>query len=79
MTKTIEAIYEGGVFKPLEKVDIQEHAKIKIILSTEPSHIEKGELEGIIDIALDCSDSDLSIHHNKYLSHPYMRTAKFLG
>jgi len=67
MTKTIEAIYEGGVFKPLEKVDIQEHTKIKIILSTEPFSIEKGDLEGIIDIAVDCSDSDLSVNHDKYL------------
>ncbi len=67
MTKTIEAIYEGGVFKPLEKVDIQEHTKIKIILSTEPSFIEKGSLEGIIDIAADCSDGDLSVNHDKYL------------
>jgi predicted DNA-binding antitoxin AbrB/MazE fold protein len=67
MTKTIEAIYEGGVFKPLEKVDIQEHTKIKIILQTEPSSMQKVNLEGIIDIAVDCSDNDLSIHHDKYL------------
>ena len=28
MPKVIEAIYENGVFKPLEKVDIEEHKRI---------------------------------------------------
>ena len=30
MTKVIEAIYEKGVFKPLEKVDLKEGEKVKI-------------------------------------------------
>ena len=37
MTKTIEAIYENGVFKPLEKVDIQEHTKKKLSSQQNPS------------------------------------------
>ncbi|MEK6777921.1 MAG: hypothetical protein AABY87_13750 [bacterium] len=28
---------------------------------------KKGSLAGIIDIAKDCSDTDLSVHHDKYL------------
>ena len=31
MPKTIEAIYEHGVFKPVSAVDIREHAKVRRI------------------------------------------------
>jgi len=30
MSKTIEAIYEDGVFKPLQKIDIKEHERVEI-------------------------------------------------
>jgi len=32
MSKTIDAVFENGVFKPLKKVEVKEHRKIKIIL-----------------------------------------------
>lgn len=32
MAKAIEVIYEGGVFKPLERVDLQESTKLRILL-----------------------------------------------
>jgi len=32
MAKIIEAIYENGVFKPLEKVDLKEGEKVRIII-----------------------------------------------
>ncbi|MDI9645431.1 MAG: antitoxin family protein [Archaeoglobales archaeon] len=34
MSKIIEAIYENGVFKPLEKVDLKDGEKVKIILGS---------------------------------------------
>ena len=69
MSKVINAIYEDGVFKQLEQVDIKEHKKVKIILATEIEYdiTEECNLAGIIDIAKDCSDTDLSSHHDKYL------------
>jgi predicted DNA-binding antitoxin AbrB/MazE fold protein len=68
MSKVIDAIFENGVFKPLEKVDIKEHEKVKVILANEGESQEKEcTLDGIIDIAKDCPDTDLSIHHDKYL------------
>jgi len=30
MTKVIEAVFEDGVFKPLEKVTVKEHEKVSI-------------------------------------------------
>jgi predicted DNA-binding antitoxin AbrB/MazE fold protein len=69
MPRTIEVIYENGVFKPIEKVDLKEHEKIKIILptKTDSPSAKKNKLDSIFDIANDCSDSDLSTHHDKYL------------
>ncbi len=34
MPKIIEAIYENGVFKPLQKVDLKEGEKAKIIVES---------------------------------------------
>lgn len=69
MSKVINAIFENGVFKPLDKVDIEDHKKVTIILATEVEYSTQEEcnLSGIIDIAEDCSDPDLSTHHDKYL------------
>lgn len=69
MSHIINAVYENGVFKPLENVSIKEHKKVRIILENEAeSVIEEGcTLAGIIDIAKDCPDIDLSVHHDKYL------------
>lgn len=69
MSKTIEVVFEGGVFKPLEKVDIKEHERIRITVANETERLPRGEctLAGVIDLAKDCSDTDLSAHHDKYL------------
>ncbi len=44
MAKVIEAIYENGVFKPLEKLDLPEKTKLKI-------RIEAVKPSGILDMA----------------------------
>lgn len=69
MPKVIDAVFEDGVFKPLEKVYMPEHKKLKIILANEVEYTtpEECNLGGIIDIAKDCYDADLSLHHDKYL------------
>jgi len=44
MTKEIEVIYEGGVFKPLEKVDFLEKTKIRM-------RIEPIKSKGLLKLA----------------------------
>jgi predicted DNA-binding antitoxin AbrB/MazE fold protein len=42
MARTVEAIFEKGVFKPLSPLNISEHKRIKLIIedeSEEPSDI----------------------------------------
>ena len=34
MPKTIEAIYEDGILKPLEDLELPEHKKVEITIST---------------------------------------------
>jgi predicted DNA-binding antitoxin AbrB/MazE fold protein len=41
MTKTVEAIYEDGVLKPLQKIDLKEHEKVMVILKPEKSAVDK--------------------------------------
>lgn len=34
MPKIIEVVYEDGVFKPLEKVDLKEKSKAKVVIKS---------------------------------------------
>jgi len=69
MSKVIDAVFEDGVFKPLKKIKFPEHKKVKIKLEDKAEPIAEGKrsLASIIDIANDCSDRDLSVHHDKFL------------
>ena len=33
MTPSITAVYEKGIFKPLEKVNLKEHQKVKLVVN----------------------------------------------
>ncbi len=58
MPRTIEAIYEDGVLKPLKKIDLREHQKIEIIIKEKESvakrsqGVVKGTRETIEEVAL---------------------------
>lgn len=69
MSKTINAFFENGFFRPLERVDIKEHERFQIIVKNKQTKIRRtaSTLDGIIDIAVNCSDTDFSNHHDKYL------------
>ena len=41
MVKTINAIYENGVLRPLEKLDLKESQRLKLILEVVPSVVEE--------------------------------------
>jgi len=41
MPKIIEAVYENGVFKPLEKVDLREGEKIRIRIEEDVIELAK--------------------------------------
>jgi len=41
MSRVIEAVYENGVFKPLEKVNLKEGEKVRVILGFDPVELAK--------------------------------------
>ncbi len=46
MPKVIEVIYENGVFKPLEKVDLKEGERLKIVIKEKVSKKTRGLIRG---------------------------------
>lgn len=55
MPRTIEAIYENGVLKPLSVLDLKEHERVKIILEKTESvaRASSGILKGLDDKTID--------------------------
>jgi len=39
MSKVIDVVYENGVFKPLERVDLKEGEKVKVIIKKSIEHL----------------------------------------
>lgn len=67
MPKTIEAIYEDGVFKPLKKIRLTEHQKVELNIFT------KDEIDNITKTAFDIigigksTFKDTAQKHDEYL------------
>ena len=67
MPKTIEAIYEDGVFKPLTKPRLKEHEKVELTIAT------KSETDEAVKNALSIIGvgegpfKDSSVKHDEYL------------
>ncbi len=82
MTKTVDAIYEKGVFKPLKKVKYHEHERVKLTIS--PADQDEAEIKRFVDrqkkaflrIAGTGSSglTDVSKNHNRYLYGKTCRT-----
>ena len=55
--KTIEAVYEKGVFKPVERVDLPEGIRVRIVVKPSINalmkELEKVEIKGDADEALE--------------------------
>ena len=52
MSKVITAIFENGVFKPLEKVDVKEHQRVEIKIHKKASKYTYEEIEPDIPQAI---------------------------
>lgn len=70
MTKTIAAVYEDGIFKPLQKTDLPEHKHVRLVIIPEEDarllELQKKELSGIIGIGKS-GISDISRRHDQYV------------
>lgn len=67
---TIEAIYEKGVFRPTEKVEVEEGQKVKItleIMEVKKVLREKDSADDFSDIAIETGIPDLATNIDYYL------------
>ena len=70
MTTAVKAIYENGVFKPTEPVNLQERTEVEVLVPTQASSdgdptgwAAAQALIGFIDDA----PADMAEHHDHYL------------
>ena len=61
---TVTAIYEKGVFRPIQKVDFEEGEQVEIIIKLAEG---KDSAESIPDLAIDTGISDLATNVDHYL------------
>jgi predicted DNA-binding antitoxin AbrB/MazE fold protein len=75
MTKTVNAIYEDGVFKPVKKIRLPEHEQFRLSISPIEEEkdlikktvaMQKRALKKLIGMGRSGS-SDGSVNHDKYL------------
>jgi len=67
MPKTVEAIYEDGVFKPLKKIRLTEHQKVELNVFTE-DEIDKMTKVAFSIIGVGKSEfKDTAQKHDEYL------------
>ena len=67
MTKTIEVVYENGVFKPLGKVEMKEGIKVKVEITDNSSLKERlQKYKGILKAKV--SSEELNELYHQYVS-----------
>jgi len=69
--KSIRAVYEGGVFKPTEPVDLPEHCPVKVEPAEEEAEVErKGQAQAriyeILSHRYDTGDANAAERHDEH-------------
>ena len=60
MTKTIHAVYEHGVLKPLETLDLKESQRVRVTLEDLPSIVEETQvlIQAESEVVKEVAESD---------------------
>jgi predicted DNA-binding antitoxin AbrB/MazE fold protein len=70
MTSTMKAVYEGGVLRPLEPLDLGEHEQVYVLLlPDEPAKIaaaQRAALEGLVGSG-ESGSSNILLRHDESL------------
>ena len=73
MTTAVKAVYEGGVFKPKEPVDLEEHTEVDVLIpvESEPEDDDptgwKTARELIGCITEELVDEDVAENHDRHI------------
>ncbi len=70
MTVTIAAVYEDGIFKPLQEIVLSEHKHVRLVVIPDEDEellkLQKKELSSMIGIG-GGGVSDVSRRHDQYI------------
>ena len=70
MRNTIRAIYENGVFRPLDTPNLPEHQQVRLtvesITSNKEGQTERGMVDPLADVRVSTGISDLAEHFDDY-------------
>ncbi len=70
MTTIVPAVFEGGVFRPLEPVNLGENERVyMLVLPDEPGKVaaaQRASLEALIGIG-ESGESEISVRHDEFL------------
>jgi predicted DNA-binding antitoxin AbrB/MazE fold protein len=60
MVKSIDAIYEGGILRPLERLDLKESQRLKLTLEVLPSVVEQTQalIQAKAGVVKDVAEND---------------------
>jgi len=70
MSRVISAIYEDGIFKPLEDIHLPDHQRVKLeIISEEEVSLVESQKKALLEVAGIGSSGldDVARKHDKYL------------
>ena len=70
MTSAVKAVYEGGVLKPLEPLDLGEHEQVYVLLlPDEPAKVAAAQRAALDDLlgSGESSATDVSVRHDESL------------
>jgi predicted DNA-binding antitoxin AbrB/MazE fold protein len=70
MPTAVRAIFENGVFKPKEPVDLRDRTEVDIIVSEDSEASENGwqAWDRFAGLWKDAAETDIAENHDKYLN-----------
>ena len=69
MTQTIHAIFENGVFRPTQKVDLPDRCEVEVEVRQVQEELTKPSLDDIYAILserFDSGENDVAARHNEH-------------
>jgi predicted DNA-binding antitoxin AbrB/MazE fold protein len=69
MTKTIHAVYENGVFRPTEKVDLPDHCEVEVEvrqIKDQPAKPSLDDVYAILSKRFNSGEHDVAARHNEH-------------
>ena len=69
MTTSIHAIYENGVFRPVEPVDLPDRCEVEVEIRTVKAEIQQPSLDdvyAILNERFNSGEHDVAARHNEH-------------